>query len=60
MTYEGETWTSIIVDVARAEPGEGEIELLPAVPLQAATGIAGPIELARLSLRMHIARNFTE
>lgn len=56
VTYEGGTWTSIIVDVARAEPGEGEIELLPAVPLQEATGITGPTELACLSLRMHIAQ----
>ena len=56
VTYEGGTWTSIIVDVARAEPGEGEIELLPAVPLQEATGITGPTELACLSLRMHLAQ----
>jgi hypothetical protein len=44
VTYEGGTWTSIIIDVARAEPGEGEIELLPAVLLQEATGITGPAE----------------
>jgi hypothetical protein len=56
VTYEGGTWTSIIVDVARAEPGEGETELLPAVPLQEATGITGPTELACVSLRMHIAQ----
>ena len=56
VTYEGGAWTSIIVDVARAEPGEGEIELLPAVPLQEATGITGPTELACLSLRMHVAQ----
>jgi hypothetical protein len=56
VTYEGGTWTSIIVDVARAEAGEGEIELLPAIPLQATTGITGPIELACLSLRMHVAQ----
>jgi hypothetical protein len=56
VTYEGGTWTSIIVDVARAEPGEGEIELLPAIPLQETTGINGPIELACLSLRMHVAQ----
>ena len=41
VTYHGGAWTSIIVDAARAEPGEGEIELIPAVPLQAAIGIAG-------------------
>ncbi len=56
VTYQGGPWTSIIVDVARAEPGEGEIELLPAVPLQEATGITGPTELACLLLRMHIAQ----
>ncbi|HEY5062896.1 MAG TPA: nucleotidyl transferase AbiEii/AbiGii toxin family protein [Gemmatimonadaceae bacterium] len=56
VTYQGGTWTSIIVDVARAEPGEGEIELLPAVPLREATGITGPTELACLPLRMHIAQ----
>lgn len=56
VTYEGGAWTSIVVDVARAEPGEGEIELLPAVPIHEATGIAGPTELACLSLRMHVAQ----
>ncbi|HTE47621.1 MAG TPA: nucleotidyl transferase AbiEii/AbiGii toxin family protein [Gemmatimonadaceae bacterium] len=56
VTYEGGTWTSIIVDVARAELGEGEIELLPAVLLHEATGITGPTELPCLSLRMHVAQ----
>jgi hypothetical protein len=56
VTYRGGTWTSIIVDVARAEPGEADIELVPAVPLQAATGLTGPTELACLPLRMHIAQ----
>jgi hypothetical protein len=58
VTYQGGAWTSILVDVARAEPGEGDIELLPALPLTAATGIPGPNELACLSLRMHIAQKF--
>ena len=56
VTYRGGAWTSIIVDVARAEPGEADIELVPAVPLTAATGITGPSELACLPLRMHIAQ----
>jgi hypothetical protein len=56
VTYRGGAWTSILVDVARAEPGEGEIELVPAVPFEAATGIAGPSELACLPLRMHVAQ----
>jgi len=58
VTYEGGAWTSIIVDVARAEPGEGEIELISAVPLQEAVGIIGPTELACLPLRMHVAQKF--
>lgn len=56
VTYRGGAWTSILVDVARAEPGEGEIELIPAVPLETAVGIAGPTELACLPLRMHVAQ----
>ncbi|MEO8338021.1 MAG: nucleotidyl transferase AbiEii/AbiGii toxin family protein [bacterium] len=56
VTYRGGIWTSIIVDVARAEAGESDIELVPAVPLREAIGIAGPNELACLPLRMHIAQ----
>lgn len=56
VTYHSGAWTSIIVDVARAEPGEAEVDLLPAVPLEAAIGIAGPSELPCLPLRMHIAQ----
>jgi hypothetical protein len=56
VSYHGGAWTSIIVDVARAEPGESDVELVPAVPLKAALGIAGPNELACLPLRMHIAQ----
>src|SRR6185503_6430592 len=56
VTYKGGAWTSIIIDVARAETGEREIELIPAVPLEEATGITGPTELACLPLRMHIAQ----
>jgi hypothetical protein len=40
VTYEGGAWTSIVVDVARAEPGEGDVELVPAIPLREATGIS--------------------
>jgi hypothetical protein len=56
VTYHGGTWTTIIVDVARAELGEDDIELVPAVPLREAIGITGPVELACLPLRMHIAQ----
>lgn len=56
VTYRGGTWTSITVDVARAEPGEGEVELVPAIALGEAIGIAGPAELPCLPLRLHIAQ----
>ena len=38
------------------EPGEGEIELVPAVPLQEAISITAPTELPCLPLRMHVAQ----
>lgn len=56
VTYRGGVWTSITVDVARAEPGEGEIELVPAIALDDAVGIAGPAELPCLPLRVHVAQ----
>ena len=56
VTYRGGAWTSIAVDIARAEPGEAEIEWLPAIPLTAAFGITGPTDLPCLSLRLHIAQ----
>ena len=56
VAYRGGTWTSIIVDVARAEPGEADVELVPAIPLREAIGITGPNELACLPLDMHVAQ----
>lgn len=56
VTYRGSAWTSIAIDIARAEPGEAEIEWLPAIPLTAAFGITGPAHLPCLPLRLHIAQ----
>lgn len=56
VTYRGDAWTSITVDLARAEAGEGEVELLPAIPLTEALGVNGPAELPCLPLRFHIAQ----
>jgi hypothetical protein len=56
VTYRGGIWTSITVDVARAELGEAEIELVPAIALEAVVGIAGPAELPCLPLRLHVAQ----
>lgn len=56
VAYRGGAWTSITVDIARAEPGEAEVELVPAIPLRDAFGVAGPAELPCLPLRRHIAQ----
>lgn len=56
VTYRGGAWTSISVDLARAEPGESEIELLDAVQFEDALGVTGPARLPCLPLRYHIAQ----
>ena len=56
VSYRGGAWTTIAVDIARAEPGESEIEWLPAIPLTDAFGITGPVDLPCLPLRLHIAQ----
>ena len=56
VTYRGGIWTSITVDVARAEPGEAEVEFVPAIPLDDALGITGPVDLPCLPLRLHVAQ----
>jgi hypothetical protein len=56
VSYRGGTWASITVDIARAEPGESEIEWLQAIPLADAFGVTGPAELPCLPLRFHIAQ----
>lgn len=58
VTYRGGAWTTIAVDIARAEAGESEVEWLPAIPLDEAFGISGPTDLPCLPLRLHIAQKF--
>ena len=55
-SYRGGAWTTVVVDIARAEPGESEMERLPAIPLKEAFGITGPVDLPCLPLRLHIAQ----
>ena len=43
VSYRGGAWTSITVDMARAEPGESEIEWLQAIPLTDVFGVTGPV-----------------
>lgn len=56
VTYRGGAWTSITVDIAREEPGEDEVELVPAIVLDDAVGISGPAKLPCLPLRLHVAQ----
>lgn len=56
VTYRGGAWTGIVVDIARAEPGESEVEWLPAIPLTDVFGVTGPAELPCLPLRLHVAQ----
>ena len=56
VSYRGGAWTSVTVDIARAEPGEAEVEWLRAIPLTDLFGVTGPIELPCLPLRFHIAQ----
>jgi hypothetical protein len=58
VTYRGGAWASIIVDIARAESGESEVEWLKAIPLTEAFGVTGPTALPCLPLRLHIAQKF--
>jgi hypothetical protein len=56
ITYQGGSWTSIAVDIARAEPEESEIELVPAIPLTDEFGVTGPTDLPCIPLRLHVAQ----
>ncbi len=56
VTYHGDSWTSIAVDLARSEPGEADVELVPAIALEEAFGITGPANLPVIPLRMHVAQ----
>ena len=56
VSYRGGVWTSIAVDVARAESNESEVEWVRAIPLGDAFGVTGPIDLPCLPLRFHVAQ----
>jgi hypothetical protein len=56
VTYRGQPWTSISVDVARAEAGESDVEWLEAIALTDAFGVTGPTQLPCLPLRFHVAQ----
>ena len=56
VTYRGDAWTSITVDLARSEPGEADVEFVPAIALKDAFGITGPTDLPVIPLLMHVAQ----
>jgi hypothetical protein len=56
VTYRGQPWTSISVDVARAEAGESDVEWVEAIALTDAFGVTGPAQLPCLPLRFHVAQ----
>ena len=56
VTYRGQPWTSISVDIARAEAGESEVEWVEAIALTAAFGVTGPARLPCLPIRFHVAQ----
>lgn len=56
VTYRGQPWTSISVDIARAEAGEADVEWVEAIDLADAFGVTGPAQLPCLPLRFHVAQ----
>lgn len=56
VTYQGQPWTSMSVDIARAEPGEADVEWVEAIALTEAFGVTGPAKLPCLPLRFHVAQ----
>jgi hypothetical protein len=56
VTYRGQSWTSISVDIARAEAGEADVEWVDAIALTDVFGVTGPAQLPCLPLRFHVAQ----
>lgn len=56
VTYKGQPWTSVTVDIARAEAGEADVEWVDAIALTGALGVTGPAQLPCLPLRFHVAQ----
>jgi hypothetical protein len=56
VTYKGQPWTSVSVDIARAEAGEADVEWVDAIALTDALGVTGPAQLPCLPLRFHVAQ----
>lgn len=56
VSYRGQPWTSVSVDIARAEPGESDVEWVDAIALTDDFGVTGPTQLPCLPLRFHVAQ----
>jgi len=55
VTYKGQPWTSVSVDIA-AEAGEAGVEWVDAIALTDVFGVTGPAQLPCLPLRFHVAQ----
>lgn len=55
VSFDGQAWTTVTVDISPAEPHLYEIEQIPALDLAGRFGIAGPETLPCLSLRYQLA-----
>jgi hypothetical protein len=56
VTYRGQPWTSISVDIARTEAGEADVEWVDAIALTDVFGVTSPAQLPCLPLRFHVAQ----
>jgi nucleotidyltransferase AbiEii toxin of type IV toxin-antitoxin system len=56
VTYKGQPWTTVAVDIARAEASEADVEWVDAIALTDALGVTGPAQLPCLPLRFHVAQ----
>ena len=56
VSYRGQPWTSVSVDIARAEAGESDVEWVDAIALTDVFGVTGPTQLPCLPLRFHVAQ----
>ena len=56
VTYRGQPWTSVNVDVARTEPGESDVEWVDAIALTGVFGVTGPTQFPCLPRRFQVAQ----
>lgn len=53
--FDGEAWSTVVVDLARSGADSVEVELVPAFDIENAFGVQGPENVTCLSARYHLA-----